>query len=185
LAKSRFGIVIISPDFLKKEWPQRELDGLVAREIDGVKVILPVWHNVTREEILRYSPPLADRLAASSVHGLDKVTSDLMHAIMRPDAAPASTAVTPMPPTPVQVDDLWVSMDYPEKLGITAQLRTDGYELKWERQIDEATSIDIDGWEHVIVDRRDGTRARLKIKDAPIIGGYVVLLKRKKRTGTT
>jgi TIR domain len=26
LAASRFGIVVISPDFLRKEWPQRELD---------------------------------------------------------------------------------------------------------------------------------------------------------------
>jgi hypothetical protein len=42
LARSRYGIVVISPDFLQKEWPQKELDGLVAREIDGVKAILPV-----------------------------------------------------------------------------------------------------------------------------------------------
>lgn len=34
LARSRYGIVVISPDFLKKEWPQKELDGLVAREVD-------------------------------------------------------------------------------------------------------------------------------------------------------
>ena len=35
LAKSLHGIVVISPDFLKKEWPRKELDGLVAREIGG------------------------------------------------------------------------------------------------------------------------------------------------------
>ena len=34
LSKSRYGLVVLSPDFLKKEWPQKELDGLVARE-DG------------------------------------------------------------------------------------------------------------------------------------------------------
>jgi len=33
LAKSRFGIVVVSPSFLQKDWPRRELDGLVAREI--------------------------------------------------------------------------------------------------------------------------------------------------------
>jgi len=42
LAKSRYGIVVVSPSFLQKQWPQRELDGLVARESAGVKVILPV-----------------------------------------------------------------------------------------------------------------------------------------------
>jgi hypothetical protein len=51
LAGCRFGIVVISPNFLHKEWPQRELDGLVTREIGGKKVILPVWHNISAEQI--------------------------------------------------------------------------------------------------------------------------------------
>src|SRR5207244_2625660 len=71
LAASRFGIVVISPSFLSKDWPQRELDGLVAREIGGVKVILPVWHNVTADVVRSYSPTLADRLAVSSAKGLE------------------------------------------------------------------------------------------------------------------
>src|SRR5271168_1345234 len=81
LAKSQYGIVVISPHFLQKEWPQKELDGLVAREIDGVKVILPVWHNISAAEIRAYSPPLADRLAVSSSKGLDHVTDELLKAI--------------------------------------------------------------------------------------------------------
>jgi len=31
LASSRFGIVILSPSFFAKEWPQLELDGLAQR----------------------------------------------------------------------------------------------------------------------------------------------------------
>jgi hypothetical protein len=73
LSRSRFGIVVISPAFLRKDWPQRELDGLVAREIRGVKVILPVWHNITADLIRKYSPTLADRLAVSSASGLGHV----------------------------------------------------------------------------------------------------------------
>jgi len=47
LAESRFGLVILSPSFFAKQWPQRELDGLTTREIAGsTKVILPVWHEV-------------------------------------------------------------------------------------------------------------------------------------------
>jgi TIR domain len=83
LAKSRFGIVVISPNFLHKEWPQRELDGLVAREIEGVKVILPVWHNIGAAQIRAYSPTLADRIAASSENGLDYVVDQLLRAIRR------------------------------------------------------------------------------------------------------
>lgn len=31
LAESDFGVIVLSSDFFKKEWPQKELDGLVAR----------------------------------------------------------------------------------------------------------------------------------------------------------
>lgn len=31
LAESRFGIVILSPDYFRKEWPQKELDALIAK----------------------------------------------------------------------------------------------------------------------------------------------------------
>ena len=48
LACSRFGIVIISPDFLLKNWTQYELDGLQARQMTGDRVILPIWHRITR-----------------------------------------------------------------------------------------------------------------------------------------
>src|SRR6266446_2598344 len=60
---SRFGIVVLLPDFFAKNWPQYELNGLAAREIDGRKVILPIWHNVDRDDVLAYSPMLADKVA--------------------------------------------------------------------------------------------------------------------------
>ena len=81
LAHSRFGIVIISPSFLSKEWPQKELDGLVAREIEGVKVILPVWHRIDVAEVRRHSPMLAGRLATQSKSGVAQVVADLLQAI--------------------------------------------------------------------------------------------------------
>jgi hypothetical protein len=37
LAQSKYGIVILSPNFFAKEWPQHELDGLVALEIKSGK----------------------------------------------------------------------------------------------------------------------------------------------------
>src|SRR5215212_5937898 len=56
LARSRFGVVIVSKNFLQKEWAQRELDGLVAREIKEGKIILPVWHGIDAEDVRQYSP---------------------------------------------------------------------------------------------------------------------------------
>lgn len=81
LARSRYGVVVISPAFLNKEWPQKELDGLMAREMDGRKVILPVWHNIDAATLLRYSPLLADRLATSSSKGLEQVVGELLEAM--------------------------------------------------------------------------------------------------------
>jgi transposase len=81
LAQSRFGIVILSEAFFQKHWPQLELDGLVARESLGVKVILPVWHGVEALQIRQHSPTLADRVAVSSSRGLNHVVTQLMQVI--------------------------------------------------------------------------------------------------------
>ena len=81
LSQSRFGIVVLSPSFFEKEWPQRELDGLTAREIHGVKVILPVWHNVSRADVVLYSPVLADRVGVLTNRGLDHVVAELIEVI--------------------------------------------------------------------------------------------------------
>jgi hypothetical protein len=63
LVNSRYGIVILSKAFFAKRWTQYELDGLSAKEIGGRKVILPVWHNISRNQILAFSPTLADKVA--------------------------------------------------------------------------------------------------------------------------
>jgi formylglycine-generating enzyme required for sulfatase activity len=81
LAQSRYGVVILSPYFFAKEWPQKELDGLAAREVSGEKVILPVWHNITADQVREYSPTLADRVAVSSDRGLEHVVQELLRVI--------------------------------------------------------------------------------------------------------
>jgi hypothetical protein len=81
LSNSRFGVVILSPNFFAKEWPQEELDGLTAKERDGVKVILPIWHEIERAEIVRFSPMLAGRLAARSSRGVEHVVDELLKAM--------------------------------------------------------------------------------------------------------
>lgn len=83
LRSSRFGLVILSPSFFTKPWPQRELDGLVARATGEDLVILPVWHRVQVEDVRRFSPPLADLLAAVSDEGIDAVADRVAHALNR------------------------------------------------------------------------------------------------------
>ncbi len=64
IASSAYGLVVLSPHFFAKAWPQHELDGLTAMEIAGrKKLILPVWHNLSYKDVLEYSPSLADKVA--------------------------------------------------------------------------------------------------------------------------
>ena len=68
LSKSRYGVVVLSPAFFSKEWTRYELDGIAAIDHDA---ILPIWHNVTRGDVLKFSPTLADRFAlSSSIHNV-------------------------------------------------------------------------------------------------------------------
>lgn len=66
LRKSRFGIVILSNDYIRKGWTQYELDGLFQREMTGGKTILPIWHKITKDEVQAFSPTLAGRKALNT-----------------------------------------------------------------------------------------------------------------------
>lgn len=99
LARSRFGIVVLSEAFFRKEWPQRELDGLVALEVEGVSRILPIWHKVSKDEVRRFSPTLADKVAMNTaVSGLDEIVGQLVilldpvNAEPNPQPAPTSNS---------------------------------------------------------------------------------------------
>jgi hypothetical protein len=98
LTASDYGVVVLSQNFFAKEWPQTELDGLFALEMDGRKVILPVWHNVTRQDVLKYSPLLAGKLAAPTDEGVGEVARKIFAAI-RPVSLTSSVApiVVPVP----------------------------------------------------------------------------------------
>jgi hypothetical protein len=75
LASSRFGVVILSRSFFAKHWPRTELDGLVALEEKSRKIVLPVWHEVDKQYVKRYSPTLAGKYAVSTDKGLGQVIS--------------------------------------------------------------------------------------------------------------
>jgi hypothetical protein len=67
IANARFGVVIISPHFLAKEWTQAELDALFSMKLaSGRDILLPVWHHVSKDEVLAASPLLAGLMAANT-----------------------------------------------------------------------------------------------------------------------
>ena len=63
LRKSKFGIVVISPDYIAdgKYWTKAELDGLFQLESINGKMLLPIWHNITKQQVMNYSPIIASK----------------------------------------------------------------------------------------------------------------------------
>jgi hypothetical protein len=114
LKQSRFGIVILSKSFFAKQWPQYELDGLAEREMNGKdKVVLPIWHGVTHDDVMQYSLSLAGRRAISSIDGMSVVVDAVLD-IVHPQQSPLIIArdmlidygITP----PVVTDQYWLEV---------------------------------------------------------------------------
>ncbi len=80
LARSRFGIVILSKHFLDKRWTRDDLNDLAIREVDGKYAILPVWHKIGFHDVSEHSPVLADRVAISTDKGLEYVIQRISEA---------------------------------------------------------------------------------------------------------
>jgi archaellum component FlaC len=84
LASSRFGIVVLSEAFFRKQWPQQELNGLVTLELDGKARILPIWHKVSKDEVRQFSPTLADKVAMNTaMSGVEDIVRDVL-ALLEP-----------------------------------------------------------------------------------------------------
>jgi TIR domain len=95
LTNCRFGIVVFSKAFLrKKKWTEYELNSLFALEKAGRKLILPIWHGITREDLIQYSPTFADRLAKilSATDNYADIIESLLAMLGRTGATKNATA---------------------------------------------------------------------------------------------
>ncbi|WP_328734810.1 toll/interleukin-1 receptor domain-containing protein [Falsiroseomonas selenitidurans] len=85
LASSRFGVVVLSRAFFGRGWPEYELDGLVTRAVSGDQILLPIWHNVSKKEVISYSASLADKLARSTAtHTVEEIAAEIIDVITKP-----------------------------------------------------------------------------------------------------
>lgn len=79
LRGSYFGVAVLSPNFFAKEWTNYELDGLIERALDGSGRLLPIWHRLTKDDIRKYAPTLAGRLALNtSLLSADDIVAELV-----------------------------------------------------------------------------------------------------------
>lgn len=76
-------IFVLTPNFLVNGgWAKAEYDSIFTRElVEGQRVILPIWHNVTKKDIYEYSPLLAGRVAVRWDDGEAAVVQKIMSVI--------------------------------------------------------------------------------------------------------
>ena len=70
LRKSKFGIAILSPNYIAegKYWTKEEFNGLFQLESINGKKILPIWHNLTKNQVMQFSPMIADKKAMTTAN---------------------------------------------------------------------------------------------------------------------
>ncbi|HEX7900364.1 MAG TPA: toll/interleukin-1 receptor domain-containing protein [Planctomycetota bacterium] len=80
-------VLIMSPNFMANEgWTKAEFDSIYTREIlEKKNIFIPVWHNVTKEQVYQYSPRLLDRVAVPSGLGVEAVARRVMVGIHHED----------------------------------------------------------------------------------------------------
>jgi hypothetical protein len=67
-------MVILSKHFFAKKWPQRELDGILAKETVSGAAPLPIWHNINQEDVYSFSPTLSGVYSISlKTHSIDDI----------------------------------------------------------------------------------------------------------------
>ncbi|MGH8381969.1 toll/interleukin-1 receptor domain-containing protein [Pseudomonas sp.] len=87
LVSSRVGLVVLSPAFIKKGWTNYELDGIVTRSVSGEQILLPIWHNITKQQVMDFSSSIADKVARSTaVHTIDEIAAEIADLLKSNDA---------------------------------------------------------------------------------------------------
>ena len=82
LANSKVGLVVLSPSFIKKGWTNYELDGIVTRTVSGEQILLPIWHEITKQQVVDFSPSIADKVARSTAtHTIEEIAKEIAELI--------------------------------------------------------------------------------------------------------
>lgn len=85
LRKSKFGVVVLSPNYIAdgKYWTKAELDGLFQLESINGKTLLPIWHNLTKKQVMAYSPIIASKLAlTTAIMTAEEIADELLTMIL-------------------------------------------------------------------------------------------------------
>lgn len=83
ILNSRFVVVFLSQNFINSGWSQYEFKSFLNREINEKRIIiLPIWHNVSYEDVRDYNPYLVDKFALdTSKYSVDEIVDSIHQAV--------------------------------------------------------------------------------------------------------
>lgn len=83
IKRSKFGLVVLSKAFFQKGWTQYEYKGFLHKEIEeGRTVILPIWHGVTKEEVVEFNPVLVDKWGVKTEdYSIDEIVDMVLQVV--------------------------------------------------------------------------------------------------------
>lgn len=85
LSDSSYGLIILSKSFIEKTWTDYEFRGLLSKEVNRKqKIILPIWHHITVDEVAEYCPYLGDKVALSTDMDIEELALKII-SVVKPD----------------------------------------------------------------------------------------------------
>ncbi len=76
---SRFGILVLSKDFFGKDWTNYELDALENLAVTEDRILFPIWHNITAQEVRAFRASLANIVARSTAtHNIAEIADEIL-----------------------------------------------------------------------------------------------------------
>jgi len=76
-----FGVVIFSPRVFRKRWTKQEMDGLLALQRNQRKVVLPIVHDMSHDDLADQLPIMATKKTISSNEGIQAIVVAIRAAV--------------------------------------------------------------------------------------------------------
>jgi hypothetical protein len=73
LKNCHYALVVLSPIYITKPWCKREYTAIVHLESEEKKIMLPIWHNITKEQVQDFDASLVDRAALLSTRQIEDI----------------------------------------------------------------------------------------------------------------
>jgi len=83
LIASEYGLLLISPKYIEKQWTSYELDVLHRQHIESDKKLFPLWHGVEKAQLDSWNPGLSGIIAIKSTEDLREISSKIADVIYK------------------------------------------------------------------------------------------------------